>query len=98
VHHGLRTTSGPQTWLDLAERLPPHELVAVGDALMRDGPPAGRGTRPSPGACDAGPRCGARPAARTPPHTAVDVTSGEPGAVLAGDQRPAGPATAGRRP
>ncbi len=21
VHHGLRTTSGPQTWLDLAERL-----------------------------------------------------------------------------
>jgi hypothetical protein len=37
VHHGLRTTSGPQTWLDLAERLPPHELVAVGDALMRGG-------------------------------------------------------------
>ncbi|HYX95488.1 MAG TPA: hypothetical protein VE823_10505 [Geodermatophilus sp.] len=37
VHHGLRTTSGPQTWLDLAERLPPHELVALGDALMRGG-------------------------------------------------------------
>lgn len=37
VHQGLRTTSGPQTWLDLAERLPPHELVAVGDALMRGG-------------------------------------------------------------
>jgi hypothetical protein len=37
VHRGLRTTSGPQTWLDLAERLPPHELVAVGDALMRGG-------------------------------------------------------------
>ena len=37
VHHGLRTTSGPQTWLDLAELLPPHELVAVGDALMRAG-------------------------------------------------------------
>jgi hypothetical protein len=37
VPHGLRTTSGPQTWLDLAERLPPHELVAVGDALMRAG-------------------------------------------------------------
>ena len=35
VHQGLRTTSGPQMWLDLAERLPPHELVAVGDALMR---------------------------------------------------------------
>ncbi|RBY76773.1 hypothetical protein DQ238_16795 [Geodermatophilus sp. TF02-6] len=37
VHRGLRTTSGPQTWLDLAERLPSHELVAVGDALMRGG-------------------------------------------------------------
>ncbi len=37
VHRGLRTTSGPQTWLDLAERLPAHELVAVGDALMRGG-------------------------------------------------------------
>jgi Protein of unknown function (DUF559) len=37
VCHGLRTTSGPQTWLDLAERLPPHELVALGDALMRGG-------------------------------------------------------------
>jgi hypothetical protein len=37
VHRGLRTTSGPQTWLDLAGQLPPHELVAVGDALMRRG-------------------------------------------------------------
>ncbi|MGY1738253.1 endonuclease domain-containing protein [Geodermatophilus sp. SYSU D00684] len=37
VHRGLRTTSGPQTWLDLAEHLPPHELVAVGDALARAG-------------------------------------------------------------
>ena len=37
MHRGLRTTSGPQTWLDLAERLPSHELVAVGDALMRAG-------------------------------------------------------------
>ncbi|TFV64703.1 hypothetical protein E4P41_00190 [Geodermatophilus sp. DF01-2] len=32
---GLPTTSGPQTFLDLAARLPPAELVAVGDALMR---------------------------------------------------------------
>ncbi|SDD21014.1 Protein of unknown function [Geodermatophilus telluris] len=37
VHRGLRVTSGPQTWLDLAEHLPPHELVAVGDALARRG-------------------------------------------------------------
>jgi hypothetical protein len=32
---GLRVTSGAQTFLDLAARLPPAELVAVGDALMR---------------------------------------------------------------
>jgi hypothetical protein len=32
---GLRVTSGAQTFLDLAEHLPPAELVAVGDALMR---------------------------------------------------------------
>ena len=31
----LRLTSGPQTFLDLAARLPSDELVAVGDALMR---------------------------------------------------------------
>jgi hypothetical protein len=31
---GLRVTSGAQTFLDLAEHLPPAELVAVGDALM----------------------------------------------------------------
>jgi hypothetical protein len=31
----LRVTSGPQTFLDLAAVLPPHELVAVGDALHR---------------------------------------------------------------
>jgi very-short-patch-repair endonuclease len=37
VHRGLRVTSGPQTFLDLAEVLPPQELVAVGDALCRDG-------------------------------------------------------------
>jgi hypothetical protein len=31
---GLRVTSGAQTFLDLAEHLPPAELVAAGDALM----------------------------------------------------------------
>lgn len=36
-HDGLRVTSGPQTFLDLAQHLPPAELVAVGDALMRRG-------------------------------------------------------------
>ena len=35
AHEGLRLTSGPQTFLDLAADLPPQELVAVGDALMR---------------------------------------------------------------
>jgi hypothetical protein len=34
---GLPLTSGPQTWLDLASRLPADELVAVGDALYRGG-------------------------------------------------------------
>ena len=34
-HSGLRVTSGPQTFLDLAATLPPAELVAVGDALYR---------------------------------------------------------------
>ncbi|NEM07822.1 DUF559 domain-containing protein [Geodermatophilus normandii] len=34
---GLRVTSGAQTFLDLAQRLPPAELVAVGDALLRTG-------------------------------------------------------------
>ncbi len=34
---GLPSTSGPQTWLDLAAVLPPDELVAVGDALWRAG-------------------------------------------------------------
>ena len=37
VHRGLRVTSGAQTFLDLAAALPPQELVAVGDALMRSG-------------------------------------------------------------
>lgn len=38
IHHrGLRLTSGAQTFLDLAEELPPWELVAVGDALRRAG-------------------------------------------------------------
>lgn len=32
---GLRLTSGAQTLLDLSDRLPPDELVAVGDALFR---------------------------------------------------------------
>ena len=36
-HRGLRLTSGAQTFLDLAEVLPPWELVAVGDALLRAG-------------------------------------------------------------
>ncbi len=34
---GLRVTAGPQTFLDLAASLPPAELVAVGDALLRRG-------------------------------------------------------------
>jgi hypothetical protein len=34
-HRELRVTSGAQTFLDLAAVLPPQELVAVGDALMR---------------------------------------------------------------
>jgi hypothetical protein len=34
---GLRVTSGAQTLLDLAAGLPPAELVAVGDALLRRG-------------------------------------------------------------
>ena len=34
-HRGLRLTSGAQTFLDLAACLPPWELVAVGDALLR---------------------------------------------------------------
>ncbi len=37
VHRGLRVTSGAQTFLDLAAGLPPWELVAVGDALVRAG-------------------------------------------------------------
>ncbi|SNR32404.1 endonuclease domain-containing protein [Blastococcus mobilis] len=38
VHHrGLPLTSGPQTWLDLATLVPPPELLAVGDDLMRRG-------------------------------------------------------------
>ena len=36
-HRGLRLTSGAQTYLDLAPVLPPQELVAVGDALLRAG-------------------------------------------------------------
>jgi hypothetical protein len=35
LHDGLRLTSGPQTYLDLAAVLPPAELVAAGDALLR---------------------------------------------------------------
>ncbi|MGY1772282.1 hypothetical protein [Blastococcus sp. SYSU D00813] len=34
---GLRVTSGARTFLDLALHLPPQELVAVGDALLRQG-------------------------------------------------------------
>ncbi|SDN19649.1 hypothetical protein SAMN05660642_04312 [Geodermatophilus siccatus] len=34
---GLPLTSGPQTFLDLAARLPAAELVAVGDAFVRSG-------------------------------------------------------------
>ncbi|SDP48339.1 hypothetical protein SAMN05660199_04025 [Klenkia soli] len=34
---GLRMTGGAQTFLDLAAVLPPAELVAVGDALLRRG-------------------------------------------------------------
>ena len=35
IHQGLRVTSGAQAFLDLAAELPPEELVAVGDALLR---------------------------------------------------------------
>ncbi|HEY0126609.1 MAG TPA: DUF559 domain-containing protein, partial [Blastococcus sp.] len=34
-HDGLRLTSGAQTFLDLAPRFRPEELVAIGDALLR---------------------------------------------------------------
>lgn len=34
-HRGLTLTAGAQTFLDLAAELPAHELVAIGDALMR---------------------------------------------------------------
>jgi hypothetical protein len=37
LHRGLRVTAGAQTFLDLAAVLPPQELVAVGDALLRAG-------------------------------------------------------------
>lgn len=37
VHGGLPLTSAAQTWLDLAAQLPPEELVALGDALLRAG-------------------------------------------------------------
>lgn len=37
LHGDLRVTSGAQTLLDLAPRLQPAELVAVGDALLRRG-------------------------------------------------------------
>ena len=36
-HEGMRVTSGPQTFLDLAAVLPAPELVAIGDALWRAG-------------------------------------------------------------
>jgi hypothetical protein len=37
LHRGLLVTSGAQTFLDLAAELAPAELVAVGDALLREG-------------------------------------------------------------
>jgi hypothetical protein len=37
THLQLRLTSGAQTFLDLAAVLPAHELVAVGDSLLRAG-------------------------------------------------------------
>ncbi|MDK3258446.1 hypothetical protein [Blastococcus capsensis] len=37
AHRSLRLTSGAQTYLDLAPLLTPRDLVAVGDALLRDG-------------------------------------------------------------
>ena len=37
IHRGLRLTSAAQTFLDLAAVLPPPDLVALGDALLRDG-------------------------------------------------------------
>jgi len=35
---GVPVTSGAQTWLDLVPELPPEELIAIGDSLMRVGP------------------------------------------------------------
>jgi hypothetical protein len=35
VHRDVRLTSGAQTFLDLAPRLSPQDLVAVGDSLLR---------------------------------------------------------------
>lgn len=37
LDRGLRITSGAQTFLDVSAVLPPQELVAVGDALLRAG-------------------------------------------------------------
>jgi hypothetical protein len=37
VHREVRLTSGAQTYLDLAALLPPWDLVAVGDSLLRAG-------------------------------------------------------------
>jgi hypothetical protein len=37
VREGLRVTSGAQTFLDMAARVPPQDLVALGDSLMRVG-------------------------------------------------------------
>jgi hypothetical protein len=37
VHGELRLTSGAQTYVDLAPELWPHDLVALGDALIREG-------------------------------------------------------------
>lgn len=36
-HAGLLVTSGAQTYLDMAARCSPAELVVIGDALLRDG-------------------------------------------------------------
>jgi hypothetical protein len=59
--HGLRITSGAQTFLDLAPRLPPAELVAVGDALVRGGALTPTDLARRAGAREQGARCRAGP-------------------------------------
>lgn len=95
AHGGLRVTSGPQTFLDLAATLPPAELVAVGDALLRGGHLTATSLADRLARADRV-RGVVRARMRTAPVGAGDVATGEPDAVLARSERaarapPAGP-------